>query len=65
MERKIGEIFECEGVNVIVNESHKSNKRCTDCYFNFYDCNMIEEFVGVCCSDIRKDGKNIVFTKIK
>lgn len=66
MERKIGEIFEFEGINVVVNESVREfNKRCKDCYFNFSNCSMIEDFVGVCSSDIRKDGKNIVFAEIK
>lgn len=65
MERKIGEIFECKGVKLEVKQDIQSNNRCSNCYFNFYDCNMVEETTGVCCSYDRRDGKDIIFVEVK
>lgn len=59
MERKIDEIFEFEGVKLKVKQATHFSTRCNDCFFSFYDCDMVEEYTGVCCNTAREDDKEV------
>ena len=64
MERKIGEIFECDGKKLKVIEDPFIE--CDGCYFaNERDCTDRLEIRGRCHSAKRKDGRNVTFKKIK
>ena len=58
-ERKIGEVFEVDGVKVqCVENKHKIN--CHDCFFYTLEC------PNTPCIDIkRKDKKNVIFKELK
>ena len=60
MERKIGEVFECDGKTVKIVEGGV----CTDCdlYDNGKFCN--KEQIGFCSEVYRKDKKSVIFKEI-
>ena len=59
MERKIGEIFEVDGVQVQCVED-KSNRCCLDCFFKHSQCWDIQ------CSDYqRMDKRSVIFKELK
>ena len=64
MERKIGEVFECNGVRLRV---EKESSACKGCYFNGEDCqsDQILNITGNCLTDLRKDKMNVIFKEIK
>ena len=61
MERKIGEIFECDGKKLQVVEDHFNT--CDGCYFNGNKCNEKHDERGICSSDEREDGRGVIFVK--
>ena len=64
MERKIGEVFESNGVRLRV---EKESSACKGCYFNGEDCqsDQILNITGNCGNDLRKDKMNVIFKEIK
>ena len=64
MERKIGEVFECNGVRLRV---EKESSACKGCYLNEEDClsDQILNITGNCGNDLRKDKMNVIFKEIK
>lgn len=61
MERKVGEIFEYNGVTLRV---EKEIRACNGCYFKNLDCDTCRLIRGECQSASRSDG-GIIFVKIK
>lgn len=61
MERKVGEIFEYNGVKLYV---EKEIRACNGCYFKNLDCDTCRLIRGECQSASRSDG-GIIFVKIK
>lgn len=61
MERKVGEIFECNGVKLRV---EKEIRACNGCYFKNLICDTYRSIRGECQSASRSDG-GIIFVKIK
>ena len=70
MERKIGETFDFGGVMLEVMED-MNTVPCKGCYLydDFYDDCLEDETaldaLGVCAGYSRKDGKNVLFKKVK
>lgn len=63
MERKVGEIFECDGKKLQVIEDPLGV--CDGCYFeNNGNCTKHLEINGLCESTDRKDGHGVVFKEI-
>ena len=67
MERKIGEVFECNGVRLKVVEG----EGCENCYFhnlvlfgNVCKCGEYMKIRGK-CGIIREDGKSVQFVKVE
>lgn len=64
MERKIGEVFECDGKKLQVMED--TFEVCDGCYFvNERNCIDRLDTRGLCHSAKRKDGRNVTFKEIK
>ena len=62
MERKIGEVFECNGIRLIV---EKESSFCKGCYFNdFKSCFKYKPIIGHCQSASRSNG-GVIFKKVK
>ena len=63
MERKIGEVFDYEGVNLEVVES----RSCRGCYFfnGFRYCDEIIEVTGDCVPYYRHDRTSVNFQKVE
>ena len=63
MERKIGEVFESNGVRLRV---EKESSACKGCYFNGEDCqsDQILNITGNCVTDLRKDKMSVIFKEI-
>lgn len=63
MERKIGEVFECNGVRLKVVEG----EGCENCYFhNLVSCKFGEYMdIRGKCGTIREDGKSVQFVKVE
>ena len=61
MERKIGEIFTCDGKTYQV----VKGDACTNCAFRENDCSIIRSRIGLCVSSVRFDKTNVVFKEIK
>ena len=67
MERKIGEVFECNGVRLKVVEG----KGCKNCYFHelvpFDNVCKFDEYLDIHgkCGAIREDGKSVQFVKVE
>ena len=59
MERKIGEVFEVDGVNIVCVED-TDESTCNDCFFSKRDCGDIK-----CIYSNRKDNKNVLFKELK
>ena len=62
MERKIGEIFSCDGDLITVVGSPVN--KCTDCYFDGSKCMNKYDERGTCSSDDRTDNRCVIFKKI-
>ena len=56
MERKLGEIFTCDGKTYQVAETGKG---CTGCAFNYTICHLHRPFLGHCNPIFRADGINL------
>ena len=61
MERKIGEIFECDGKKLQVIEDPFNT--CHGCYFFDNKCGEKYDERGICPSNEREDGKGVIFVK--
>ena len=61
MERKIGEIFECDGKKLQVIEDPFNTW--DGCYFNGNKCNNKYNERGICSSNERGDGRSVIFKK--
>ena len=62
MERKVGEIFECNGIKLQVQLQQDNEKLCKDCYFYCGPyCNIPDE--ETCCINDPQIGK--IFTIFK
>lgn len=64
MERKIGEVFELDGVKLKVQRGDMYS--CIGCYFN--DLISCQDYIlirGYCVDDNRKDKTNVIFTEVK
>ena len=61
MERKIGEVFECDGVKLRV---EKEIRACNECYFKNLVCDTYRSIRGECQSASRSNG-GIIFVKIE
>ena len=63
MERKIGEIFTCDGKTYQVVPGYG----CENCGFKDLRCNMrtFPEVRGTCDSSMRKDNNNVIFKEVK
>lgn len=60
-ERKVGEIFEFEGVKLQVVETDEYNHSCKGCYFH-YSCSGCGS--ALCTKNDRSDHKEIIYKKI-
>ena len=63
MERKIGEVFECDGVKLRVEEERRG---CKGCYFQRKKkgwCISLKEIIGECMDSMRND-TGVIFIKI-
>lgn len=62
-DRVIGEVFEFNGVKLVVEKC----RDCSECYFDDYDCNRddILDVAGFCSSMNRNDNETVVFKKLK
>lgn len=68
MERKVGEIFDFNGVKLQVKDTvHETS--CNGCYFNGSICKNNEtryiNQTGECFQPCRNDGKNVIFVEVK
>ena len=65
MERKIGEVFECQGKKLKVVETKDST--CYNCYFANRDCDCenARKVSGSCTSERRTDKKPVIFVEAK
>lgn len=63
MERPIGDKFKLNGcVYVVVKDDPAYlSYPCSKCVFNCVSCSDIRDIVGVCGSDLRKDGISVHF----
>ena len=61
-ERKVGEIFEFEGVKLQVVEIGICDSNCRGCYF-YYNCSG--SVTNLCIHSKRSDHKDIIYKKIK
>ena len=61
MERKIGEIFECDGKKLQVIEDPFNT--CDGCYFFENKCKEKYDERGICSSDEREEGRGAIFVK--
>ena len=61
MERKIGEVFECNGKKYVVKET---NGGCKECAFN-NNCSKVRSILGNCVSQLRSDYKSVIFVEYK
>lgn len=59
IEREIGDTFCINGVDFIVEPSH----RCDGCEFKDVDCSQIADVLGRCKARRRKDGCDVVFVR--
>lgn len=65
MEKKIGEIFEHNGVTLITIED-KNNDGCKECYFlNGSICTVCNNSEIFCTASCRDDNKNVTFKKVE
>lgn len=64
MERKIGEVFELDGVKLRVEEA---GPWCSGCYLFCIDikCTDLRRIRGNCSIEDRIDEKDVVFTEVK
>lgn len=60
MERKVGEVFEIDGVRLKV----VAKRRCFGCYFAYRNLCFRPSDTGSCASIVREDKTNVVFMKI-
>lgn len=60
MERKVGEIFTCNGKTYQVIKSIA----CIDCAFRERVCSLLKSYTGPCNSNIRSDKTSIIFKEI-
>lgn len=60
MERKIGEIFEFEGVKLQVVEDNEYTPHCEGCYFKYHCSGFMS---AICTPHTRKDGKFVKYKK--
>ena len=56
MERKIGEIFEFEGVKLQVVEDNEYTPHCEGCYFKYHCSGFMS---AICTPHTRKDGGSL------
>lgn len=65
MDKKIGEIFEHNGVTLITIED-KNNGSCKGCYFlNDDNCAAMNNQEISCCASCRDDNKNVIFKEVE
>ena len=62
MERKIGEVFECDGKRLQVVKD--LFKMCKNCYFEGDECSKRKDERGECLLDKREDGQSVIFKEI-
>lgn len=60
-ERKIGEVFECNGEKIIVKKDSNIMCDCDKCYFD----GKIECSDYYCLSHVRQDKQDVHFEKVK
>ena len=63
MERKIGEVFEYNGVSLKVVKQKLNKASCNGCYFDGALCEIDDEITGTCLYRNRRDKANIIFKK--
>jgi hypothetical protein len=69
MTRPVGEIFEFNGVKLVVHEVQ--NCFCDGCYYQNTSCELLfgnndtKKECGQCASQKRPDGKNVIFKEVK
>lgn len=68
MERKVGEVFDFNGVKLQVKDTGDSCF-CEGCYFHGLSCLCDEthyrQLTGECFHPYRNDGKNVIFVEVK
>ena len=67
MERKVGEVFEYNGIKLKVVECENVEEFfCGDCFFQSEtgDCCVNEKCLGYCSYEYRKDNKDIIFKRV-
>lgn len=62
MERKIGEVFELDGVKLRVEEG---SSLCYGCCLFDIECINLRSIRGNCCGVDRTDKTDVVFTEVK
>lgn len=62
MERKIGEVFECDGKRLQVVKDFF--KICKNCYFDGNECSNRKDERGECLLDKREDGQSVIFKEL-
>lgn len=68
MERKIGEVFELDGVKLRVEEAVDAGTPCDFCFLsNKWDwlCGIYDTKEGSCCKEDRLDNTDVIFTEVK
>lgn len=66
MDKKIGEVFQYNGVTLITIEDKNNNNGCKGCYFfngNFCTAEINQHLS--CCASRRDDKKNVIFKKVE
>ena len=68
MERKVGEVFDFNGVKLQVKDTGQKVS-CDGCYFDKfeYECSdaHISDYTGLCFGSFGSDGKNVIFVEVK
>lgn len=62
MERKIGEVFECDGKRLQV--AKDLYEMCKNCYFEGNECSTRKDERGECLPEKRKDRQNVFFKEL-
>ena len=63
MERKIGEVFECDGKRLQV--AKDLFKMCKNCYFDGNECSNRKDERGECLLEKREDGQSVIFKELR
>ena len=66
-EFQVGESFQCGFITLKceLNPLSGTKQPCQKCYFSKLSCCYVEDMIGECEAELRKDGKDVHFVKCK